>query len=80
MTAPDTPLAAYLNSLTDADYRARIGPLGMLRLLSATRIALRAYERQAVSAARAEGRSWSEIADALGEPRATVHHRWKRVG
>jgi hypothetical protein len=78
--APDEPLTSYLHSYTSADCRARVGSLGMLRLLDPTRTALRAYERQAVAAARDEGKSWAEIAEALHEPTATVYRRWKHLG
>jgi DNA-directed RNA polymerase specialized sigma24 family protein len=78
--APDAPLTSYLDSFTNESYRARVGSLGMLRLLEPTRIALRAYERQLVAAARAEGKSWDEIGQALGVPKQTAHRRWSHVG
>ena len=79
-TAPDAALTSYLDSFTNEGYRARVGPLGMLRLLDPTKVALRAYERQAVAAARSEGHSWERIAAALHESTATVYRRWRHLG
>lgn len=77
---PDAALESYLHSFLDPEYRARVGPLGMLRLLDPLRSALRAYEGRCVAAARAAGQSWLAIAEALGEPKASVHRRWRHVG
>jgi hypothetical protein len=79
-TSPDAPLDSYLASFQDEGYRARVGALGMLRLLDPTRTALRAYEGQLVAQARTEGRSWEEIGEALRVPRQTAHRRWSHVG
>ena len=78
--APDAALSSYLSSFDDPAHRERAGSLGMLRLLDPTRTALRAYERQVVAVARAEGKSWDAIGDALGVPRQTAHRRWSHLG
>ncbi len=78
--APDAALSSFLSSFQDARHRASVGTLGMLRLLDPTATALRAYERQVVAAARAEGKTWQEIGDALGVPRQTAHRKWSHVG
>jgi hypothetical protein len=79
-TAPDEALEGYLTLLLDADHRARVGSIGMLRLIDPTRTALRAYERQLVALARSEGRTWEEIGEALSVTRQEAHRRWKHVG
>jgi hypothetical protein len=79
-TDPGAALTSYLNSIVDEDYRARVGPLGMLRLLDPTRTALRLYEKAMVSEARRDGASWDDIGKALGVPKQTAHRRWGHDG
>lgn len=79
-TEPDAALSSYLSSFDNAAYRQRVGTLGMLRLLHPTRTTLRAYEQQLVIAARAEGKTWEEIGEALHVPRQTAHRRWGHIG
>lgn len=79
-TAPDAPLSSYLDSFVNESYRARVGPLGVLRLLEPTRLALENYEGELVAAARKAGHTWDEIGAALGKPKQTVHRRWGHVG
>lgn len=79
-TAPNEALAGYLRPMLSARSRAKVGALGLLRLLEPTRTGLRDYERQLVAVARSEGKTWDEIGDALSVPRQTAHRRWSHVG
>lgn len=78
-TAPDPALTSFLTSFTDESYRQREGPLGLLRLLEPTRLALRAYTEQLVWTARIKGASWQDVADALGIPKATAHRNFRHA-
>ena len=40
----------------------------------------RPLQEQIVRDARGSGHSWTEIAEALGEPKATVHRKWRLLG
>lgn len=84
MAAPLSPNATailgYIQQLVDAEYAERIGPRGAVRIIEPMRVAMRALERELVAAARADGMSWSEIGEALGESKATVHRKWSHVG
>ncbi len=84
MNPPLTPNAAallgYVSQLADEDHLAKVGPLGWLRMIDPMHTALRGIEHEAVMAARAAGHSWSEIAEARGESKATMHRKWSHVG
>jgi hypothetical protein len=79
LTAPDAALISFLDSFTNDSYRARVGALGMLRLLEPTRIALKAYAETLVREARKSGATWEQIGDALHVPKQTAHRNYKHV-
>jgi DNA invertase Pin-like site-specific DNA recombinase len=79
MSDNDVILTTLLYALTDDSYRARLGSLGLLAALKPTRAALDVAEAEIVRQARAEGHSWLEIAKAAGEPKTSVHRRWRDV-
>ena len=56
-SSPDCgePFASYAESYSDAEWREREGPLGILGLSAALKVGLRAYERQLVAEARRQG-------------------------
>lgn len=76
---PNDAFGSYLASYLDAEYREKVGPLGLLRLSDPTRVALRAYEEELVAAARIQGATWQEIGDALRVPRQTAHRRYSHL-
>ena len=76
---PPDPLLSYLDSYASPDWRARAGPLGMLRLSDPLKTALRAYENTLVASARRDGASWTDIGDALGIARQNAYRRFHHV-
>ena len=84
MASPLTPNAAailgYISQLADEDHLKKVGPLGWLRMIDPMHTAMRGLEGEAIAAARAAGLSWSQIAEARGESKATIHRKWSHIG
>jgi hypothetical protein len=80
MHDPPEPFASYAASYADADWRARSGPLGILRLSDPLKVGLRAYESQLVAEARKQGATWDQIGDALGTQKQNAHRRFGHLG
>lgn len=72
-------LAGYAGSYVDPEYLARTDPLTMLRLADAMRVALRAYDKECVFAARMAGATWREIGDALGTERQNAQRKYSHL-
>jgi hypothetical protein len=79
MHDPPEPFASYAASYADADWRERVGPLGILALGELLRSALRVYERQLVIEARREGATWEQIGAALNTQKQNAHRRFRHV-
>jgi hypothetical protein len=77
------PPAAFLSHTrfySDANWRERQGPLGILRLSDALKVGLRAYESQLVVEARRQGATWEQIGEALGTQKQNAHRRFGHLG
>ena len=76
---PSKTLARKAAAIADPESFADVAPLGALKAARSLSRDVAKYEERLVLAARRQGASWADVAEALGCGKASAHERYAHL-